>query len=266
MFGYFAGPDEYIVDLNALANPLLARLPVPEEKKWRIGHFERLIPGGYLETLMSGQNKLCNQDLAQYYDKLSLITRGRLLDPERLKAIWQINTGQLDHLLRAYGAMATTDQALLCNAQAIVNVPFAGWVQPAGYAVSTEEARAGDKLMVTLYWQGTPEIKNPLYSFVHIRNSQPNGPLNPRSGNEIWVQDEHFEPGGRLTIDFWPPQIYTDQFVLTLPDDMPPGDYFMEAGWLNLETGEQLDPLDQALAPPLQELWRSILLPSISIR
>ncbi len=266
MFGYFAGPGEYIVDLYTLANPLLARLPVVEGKNWRVGHFERLMPGGYLETLISGQNKICDAGLAQYYDRLSLITSGRLLDPERLKAIWQINTGQLDHLLQTYSAVATTDQALLCNAQAVVDIPFAGGSNLRGYAVSTDKASPGDQLMVTLYWQGIPEIKNPIFSFVHIRNSQSKGTLNPRSGNEIWAQDEHFEPGGHLTIDFWPPQIYTDQFLLTLPDDMPPGDYFVEAGWLNLETGEQLDPLDAAIAPPLRELWRSILLPSISVR
>jgi arabinofuranosyltransferase len=266
MFGYFAGPAEYVVDLNALANPLLARLPVPEGKIWRIGHFERLIPGGYLETLLSGQNKICDRSLAEYYDKFALITRGRLTDPERLKAIWQINSGQLDGLLHDYEAVATTDQALLCNAQAVTNIPFAGGSNLRGYAVSSHEARPGDQLVVTLYWQGTPSIMNPLHSFVHIRNSQPNGPLNPRTGSEIWAQDEHFEPGGRLTIDYWPPQVYADQFVLTLPDDIPPGDYFVEVGWLDMETGEQLLPSKEALAPPLRELWHSVLLPSISVR
>lgn len=266
MFGYFAGPAEFVVDLNALANPLLARLPVPEGKIWRIGHFERLIPGGYLETLLAGQNKICDTGLAEYYDKLSLITRGRLTDPDRLKAIWQINTGQLDGLLHAYEAIATTDQVLLCNAQAITDIPFAGGSSLRGYAISSNEVRPGDQLVVSLYWQGTPAIKDPLHSFVHVRNSQPNGPLNPRTGSEIWAQDEHVEPGGRLTIDFWPPQVYADQFVLTLPDDIPPGDYFVEVGWLDMETGEQLAPSEEALSPPLRELWHSVLLPSISIR
>lgn len=266
MFGFFAGPGEYVVDLNALANPLLARIPVPLGKKWRIGHFERLIPGGYLQTLAEAQNRLCDPNLARYYDKLSLITRGRLLDPQRLKAIWQINTGQLDHLLAAYDAVATTDQALLCNAQAVVDVPFEGGPRLRGYAIPTNQAAPGDQLMVTLYWQGESDGATPLHSFVHIRNGQPNGPMNPRSDSEIWAQDEHVEPGGRLTTDYWPPQVYSDQFVLVLPEDMPPGDYFVEIGWFNPESGEQLDPLDEAMDPPLRELWRSVLLPSITIR
>jgi len=265
MFGYFAGPAEYIVDLNALGNPLLARLPVPAEKKWRIGHFERLIPGGYLETLASGQNRICDKNLALYYNKLTLVTHGRLMDPERLKAIWEINTGQLDRLLRSYGAVATSDAALLCNAQAIVAVSFVGGPELRGYAISTSEAPPGAMLMVTLYWQGAPEIKTSLYSFVHIRNSRPNGPLNPRSGNEIWAQAEHMEPGGRLTTDYWPPQVYADQFFLTLPADMPPGDYFLEIGWFDPQSGEQLDPVDATMLPPLRKLWRSVLLPSLTV-
>ena len=54
-------------------------------------------------------------------------------------------------------------------------------------------------------------------------------------------------------------------FVLTLPDDIPPGDYFVEAGWLDMETGEQLAPSEEALSPPLRELWHSVLLPSITV-
>ncbi len=266
MVGYHLGPDTYVVDLNGLAEPLLARLPIPPDKPWRIGHFERLIPGGYLETLAAGQNLICHPGLAEYYEKLALITRGRLLEPARLRAIWQINSGQLDHLLAAYNPVATSDQALLCNAQAVVDVPFEGGPRLRGYNVSTDQARPGDQITVTAYWQGKPESGSPLYSFVHIRNSQPEGPVNPRSGNDIWAQADHMEPGGRFTTDYWPPQIYADQSVLTLPADMPPGDYFVEIGWFHPDTGEQLDPLDEAMVPPLRELWRSVLLPSITVR
>jgi arabinofuranosyltransferase len=265
MYGYHLGPDKYVVDLNGLAEPLLARLPIPPDKPWRIGHFERLIPGGYLETLAAGQNLICHSGLAEYYDRLALITRGPLLDPERLQAIWQINTGQLDHLLAAYNAVAVTDQALLCNAQAVVDVPFASGPRLRGYAISADQARPGERVVVTAYWQGKPESGTPLYSFVHIRNSQPDMPINPGSGNDIWAQAEHMEPGGRFTTDYWPPQVYADQFVLTLPPDMPPGEYFVEIGWFNPQTGEQLDPMDEAMEAPLRELWRSILLPSLTV-
>lgn len=102
MVGYHAGPNRHIVDRNALLDPLLARLPVDNKLTWRIGHFHRTIPEGYLETLESGQNQIQNENLAAYYDKLALITRGSLFSRERLLAIWEINTGRYDYLVKEY--------------------------------------------------------------------------------------------------------------------------------------------------------------------
>ena len=95
--GYFAGPAVHIVDLYALCDPLLARLPV--SGPWRIGHFERDVPPGYLQTLRTGVNQIQNPSLAEYYDALALITRGPLFSRERLIAIWKMNTGQFNSLL-----------------------------------------------------------------------------------------------------------------------------------------------------------------------
>ncbi len=103
-FGYYAGPGIHLLDYHALADPLLARLPAIEHdpllgyyfpklamRKWRIGHFVRRIPEGYFATLATGHNVIRDPDLAAYYDKLALVTRGNLLDPARLRAIWDLN-------------------------------------------------------------------------------------------------------------------------------------------------------------------------------
>jgi arabinofuranosyltransferase len=108
--GYFAGPRVHIVDLYALADPLLARLPaqtlalseVEGLEKWRIGHFERAVPAGYLPTLRTGVNQIRDPNLAAYYDRIALITRGPLFSRARLVAIWKMNTGQFDHLLAEF--------------------------------------------------------------------------------------------------------------------------------------------------------------------
>ncbi len=97
--GFFAGPDVFIVDAYALCDPLLARLPALEQEKWRIGHFERAIPEGYIQTLRTGENQVKPVALALYYDKLALIVRAPLWSPERLWAIWKMNTGQYNDLL-----------------------------------------------------------------------------------------------------------------------------------------------------------------------
>lgn len=102
MFGFAAGPDLYVVDRFSLGEPLTARLPVMGP--WRIGHFQRAMPDGLIQTLRSGTNQFTEPGLAAYYDALSLITRGPLLTGRRFRAILAMNLGREDHLLDAYRA------------------------------------------------------------------------------------------------------------------------------------------------------------------
>ena len=102
MFGYAAGPELHIVDTMALADPLLARLP--STAHWRIGHFNRELPDGYIQTLRTGENRIADPGLATYYDRLSLITRGPLLSPSRWRAIVRMNLGFDEALLAPYRA------------------------------------------------------------------------------------------------------------------------------------------------------------------
>lgn len=97
--GYFAGPRVHLVDAWALADALVARLPPVYGK---FGHFPRVIPRGYVDTLATGKEMLFDPNLAEYYRHLSLIIRGRLWDPERLKTIWHFNTGVYQSLLDRY--------------------------------------------------------------------------------------------------------------------------------------------------------------------
>jgi len=100
--GYFAGPRIYIIDRLALADPLLARLrPIPQEVLVA-GHFERAIPDGYFESVKNDQNRITDPNLAKYYDKLRLATRAPLFGWERFVAIWELNTGQANYLLKSY--------------------------------------------------------------------------------------------------------------------------------------------------------------------
>ena len=103
--GYALGPDVHVIDVYALVDPLLARLPVRQDQEWRIGHFERVIPEGYLATLAAGwwqQSRIQDPSLAAYYEKLALVTRGSLLDWHRLIEIWNLNTGRYDYLIERY--------------------------------------------------------------------------------------------------------------------------------------------------------------------
>lgn len=97
--GYRFGPNVHIIDLNALADPLMARLPLEDPNHWRIGHFRHIIPKGYIETLESGENMIADKNIALYYDKLSLVIKGELWSWERIIEIWNLNTGKYDYLL-----------------------------------------------------------------------------------------------------------------------------------------------------------------------
>ena len=92
MFGYAAGPDLHVVDLFGLGDPLLARLPAMAP--WRIGHFQRALPAGYIDTLRTGTNRIEEPALARYYADLQTITRGALFSRDRWRAIVAMNLGR----------------------------------------------------------------------------------------------------------------------------------------------------------------------------
>lgn len=97
--GFYAGPQVHIVDALALTEPLLARMPARADAQMRAGHYERIMPAGYLKTHISGQNHIKDKSLDAYYDKLSEVIRGDLFSLRRLIAIYEINTGLYDELI-----------------------------------------------------------------------------------------------------------------------------------------------------------------------
>lgn len=95
----YDGPSVHYIDYCALADPLLARLPAKFRKKWRVGHYARHLPVKYESSVKSRKNQLVDRDLAKFYDKVLLITRGDLWSWERLKTIVAMNLGAYDSLI-----------------------------------------------------------------------------------------------------------------------------------------------------------------------
>ncbi len=95
----YDGPNIHYIDSCALADPLLARLPAKYKKNWRIGHFVRVLPLRYVESIKSKQNLLSDKSLAEYYGRLLNVVSGELLTSQRFIDIIALNTGQLDHLI-----------------------------------------------------------------------------------------------------------------------------------------------------------------------
>jgi arabinofuranosyltransferase len=94
-YPFEAGDLLHVVD-HCLLDPLLMRLPIPDPKSWRIGHFVRAMPEGYLESI--AQDKVCIHypGLASYYATLRTVidVRVPLFAPERLRALWDLWTGK----------------------------------------------------------------------------------------------------------------------------------------------------------------------------
>ena len=100
--GYFAGPKIHVVDGFALTEPLFARLPIADRDSWRIGHFSRTAPAGYVKSLAQHKGLIVDSGTATYVSYLQIVTRGPLLSWQRLKHIVNFNLGRYDTLLRYY--------------------------------------------------------------------------------------------------------------------------------------------------------------------
>ena len=94
-FGFNAGPTKYVIDRNALSDPLLARLPVSESLYFEFyaGHFFRELPAGYLESRREKKNLIADPLVHAYYDKLLNVTAGPIFTMSRARDIWDLNVG-----------------------------------------------------------------------------------------------------------------------------------------------------------------------------
>ena len=89
---FLAGELFHFVD-PWLCDPLLMRLPVADPAQWRIGHFTRAIPDGYLESLAFDGDELVNGELRSFYGVLRAVIRAPLGDGARWQALAALLTG-----------------------------------------------------------------------------------------------------------------------------------------------------------------------------
>ncbi|MDB4974474.1 MAG: hypothetical protein JWN48_2815, partial [Myxococcaceae bacterium] len=97
--GFYAGPSIHIIDELALTDPLLARLPAMFFPGWRVGHYTRHIPNGYVQTVTGQECVMDDASLCEYYGKLREVTAGELWSWSRLKTIVGFNLGAYEHLI-----------------------------------------------------------------------------------------------------------------------------------------------------------------------
>jgi hypothetical protein len=100
-----------------------------------------------------------------------------------------------------------------------------------GYNLPATGLSPGDTLPVTLFWQAVAEMQTDYTVFVQLLNS---------SGQVAAQIDAPPLAGAAPTTTWLPGEILTDAYSLTLPADLPPGNYHLITGLYNAVTAERL--------------------------
>lgn len=100
-YGFYAGPEVHIIDTYALGDPLLSKLPVLNRDDWRIGHFRRAVPKGYVETLQTGINLIRDPQIRELYRSIKILTRDPIWSGKRFREIAKMNLGFYNRAMRS---------------------------------------------------------------------------------------------------------------------------------------------------------------------
>lgn len=85
------GPATHFIIDCALADPFLSKIPVTPDPSWRVGHYYRDLPAGYIETIASNTNRIVDPALHDFYDVIHRIVSGSIWDLERWRAIYKLH-------------------------------------------------------------------------------------------------------------------------------------------------------------------------------
>jgi len=109
-----------------------------------------------------------------------------------------------------------------------------------GYDLSTKEVAPGDTLRLTLYWQALEEMRVSYTVFTHLLDAE----------EGLWGQMDNIPGTGAMPTTSWlGGEVITDQYEIVVNSEAPPGEYTVEIGMYDAETGQRLPVFgdDQAL-------------------
>jgi hypothetical protein len=101
-WGYRMDRQAKIIDIIAISDPLLARLPCNHRTIPSMGILKRDVPQGYLLAAITGNTERMHPDIGVYYQKLRHIVSGDLWSVARVLEIIYFNSGRYDHLRNNY--------------------------------------------------------------------------------------------------------------------------------------------------------------------
>lgn len=104
-----------------------------------------------------------------------------------------------------------------------------------GYSLSGS-TEPGGELAVTLFWQSRQATDTDYQVFVHLVDGQ----------GQVWAQGDSAPRTGSYPTSFWlPGEIIEDTHRISLPPELPSGDYRVRMGIYLLDTGERLPVTDE---------------------
>lgn len=111
LYGFYAGPAVHILDPYALGDPLLSKLPIVDAKNWRVGHYFRAVPAGYVASLQTGTNSLEDPQVRELYRVIKILTQDPIWSVERFKEIAKMNLGFYSNLIKSIPSQNTETPA-----------------------------------------------------------------------------------------------------------------------------------------------------------
>jgi hypothetical protein len=109
-----------------------------------------------------------------------------------------------------------------------------------GYDLDDTRANPGGLIGLTLYWRAVEVVNLPYKIFAHLESSVPAG-----GAPQLWAQADDFPACGTRSTQQWQVgQVVADRHIIKLPANLPPGEYVIQVGLYEPQTGLRLDWLD----------------------
>jgi hypothetical protein len=112
---------------------------------------------------------------------------------------------------------------------------FSGQIKLLGYALKAEEIKPGDNVQLALYWQGLANMKTNYIVFTHLID---------KDGRIVGQKDNPPVSGLYPTTEWTPGERIVDRYEIAISPEIPPGEYSIETGLYELDSGERLPVLD----------------------
>ncbi len=131
-----------------------------------------------------------------------------------------------------------------------IEANFAHRIALRGFGISNATPNAGETVSLDLHWQTLQKMVYAFTTFIHMLDS---------NGNIVAQSD--VQPGqGQWPTNTWQRNEWlTDQVSISLPAELPPGQYQIIVGWYHIESGQRLTLADD-------ETQNSIILSTIIIQ